>query len=196
MGKCFTGCGHTVMTRGTVIDDTCMIENGRAESTASDMTNTAVIRRRHVRRTGLGILAGRIDAIVTGVAPQYCNLGTAVINKGIEETCRVMAGRTVAAGIVMNGRIRLAPGTDRNMVRAAVMARDTVSRDAGMTEDRRQERGHRMAAVAVLFRRYMTRRFDQVGPVREELTDMAALTATGDIYMYRTQERSRRKRGC
>ena len=122
MGKCFTGCGHAVVARGAVIDDARMIEYRRFEGTTGNMTDTAVIRRRHVRRIGLRILAGRIGAVVTGVAAKLRYLGTAVINKGIEEIRRVMTGRTVTAGIVMKGGIRLAPGTDRHMVRAAVMA--------------------------------------------------------------------------
>jgi hypothetical protein len=50
-----------------------------------------------------------------------------------------------------------------------------------------------MTTVTILFRWYVTRRFGQLGPVREEFTDMTAFAAARETLMYRCKERRRGK---
>ena len=188
MRQRFAGRRNTVVARGAVADDSLVIENSREETASRDMADTAVIRRWHVRRIGLGILAGCIGAVMTGVAAKRHDLGTAVIYKCVEEARRVVTGRAVTAGIVVNRGIRFPPGASGCIRCTAIMARDTVSGDAGMTEDRRQERGHRMAAVTVLGGWYVYQGLDQIHPVREESNHVATFTTTGVVHMYRTQK--------
>lgn len=134
VGRGLAGCRYAVMTGCAVVNDTLMIEHRRIETTACNMTDSAVFRCRYVWRISLGSRAGRIGAVVTGVAAQRHDFGTAVIHKCIEEARRVMTGRAVTAGIVMDRGIRLAAGADRNISRTAVVTGNAVIGNTGMAE--------------------------------------------------------------
>lgn len=183
------------MTGRTVVDDALVIEYGREEIATRDVTDAAVLRRRYVWRARPRIHADRIDAIVAGITTHRHHLRTVMIHESLEEVRRVMTGETVTACIVMDRRIRFTQGADRNISRTAVMARDAVIGNTGVTEYRRNKARNCMTAVTALTGRHVRERFDQVRPGRKKRADMTTLATSGISLVHRVEERGRRKRG-
>lgn len=77
------------------------------------------------------------------------------------------------------------------MIRTAVMAGNAVSGDSRVRKNRGYERIRRMTKLAVLQRRQMAGRLDQLGPVRDKAFVMTALAATGDARVNRREEGGR-----
>lgn len=83
------------MTRCAVVNDTHMVEHCGHKCTAGHVADVTVIGCRHMRRISLCALARCVDTVVARFTPLTHNIGPAVINKRVEETCRVMAYSTV-----------------------------------------------------------------------------------------------------
>ena len=174
-----------------VIHDAGMVEHRWCKSAAGHMAHITVLCCGYMIRPGA--LAGGIDAVVTGVTPFAGHIGTTVVDKSIEEAARVMAHGAVTTGITVYRGIRFAYCTQRYMVWTAVMAGDAVSGDSGMRKIRGFEHVRRMTNLAVLQRRQVAGRLDQLGPVRNETLVMTALTTTGNARVNRREERCRRE---
>jgi hypothetical protein len=127
-----------------------MIEHRRRKG-AWNVTDTAILICYNVVR--LGILAGCIRAIVAGIAPITQNIRAGVVDKRIGETGRVMAYGAIRVRVLMNWRNGHPPGTEPNIIGAAIMARRAITGDTDMAKNRWSERGNCMAVVTILIRR-------------------------------------------
>lgn len=171
-----------------------MIEYGRCEGTTRDVADVAILRRRHMRRIDLGVLTGGIDAVVAGVTPCSPHLGTVMVDKRVGKVGRVMTHGTVTAGVLMNRRVRRRSGIDRpgtKVLEITVVARDTITGNTRVRKSRFIEHGNRVTAVAILGRRYVVCRLQELRRVRQEFTLMTPFTTTGDAIMDRSKERRR-----
>jgi hypothetical protein len=96
-----------------------MVKHRWYKGAAGYVTDTAILFRWNVT----GILADRTTctAIMTGVAPLAHNVGSAVVDKSIEEISRVMAATAIFVSILMNACINLPSGTNRNIIHTTIM---------------------------------------------------------------------------
>lgn len=117
-----------------------------------------------------------------------------MIDKRVGKTGRVVAKGAIAAGVLVHRRIGLPSGAETSKTGAAIVARLTIVSDTRVVKIRRDERGGRMAKRAILARRQMACRLNDVRIDREELTHMATFTATTNVQMQRDKERCRGKR--
>jgi hypothetical protein len=127
-----------------------MIEHRGREGTWN-VTDTAILICYNVVR--LGVFAGRIGAIVAGIASVTHNIRASVIDKRIGKICRVMAYGAIRVRVLMNWRNGHPPGTKSNIIGAAIMARRAITGDTDMAKNRWSERGICMAVVTILIRR-------------------------------------------
>lgn len=114
------------------------------------MAGITVLGCRNMRRIDSGTLADCIDAIMTGIATIAGYGRPTMIDMGIGEQGRGMAHTTILGGIQVNRRGRCAGRAIGHVIRIAVMAADTVIRDALVREGRRDKRGDGMADMAIL----------------------------------------------
>ena len=170
---------NTIVARGAVICNTCMIKNGRYKAAAGHMADVAIFSGYHMRGIGLCILTGCIDTIVARITPFACHVGSIMVDIGIEEISCVMTYATITIGVMMNGCIRFSRSASRNIIRASIMAGDTVTGDVCVSKYRGKEYCNRMTKITILCCGQMAYRLDQFRPVRKELTDMAAFTTQG-----------------
>ena len=173
-----------------------MVEHRWRKGTAGYVADIAILGCCHMGRIGLRTLTGCIDTIVAGITPLTHNFRSIVVDKRIEEISRVMAYGTIPCRVVVNRRICRPPGTYRNMIRTAIMARGTVTADTRVHEwcYLGNERSIRVTDVTILGRWYMTERLS-VEPAcgRAEATIVATFATSGDALMDRGQERRRGK---
>ena len=182
MGRCQASRCYTIMARGTVIGNTGMIEHRWYKGTAGHMADLAIFSGCHMGWIGFGIFADCINTIVAEITPFTRNVGAVMVDKCTEETGCVMAHATIPACVAVNGAIRRSSGTCYNIIRASIMAGGTVITDTRVSNNRGKECSNRMAEVAVLNRRQMACRLDDIGTAvsgRKELTDMATFAAPG-----------------
>jgi len=116
----FAGCRNTIVARGTVINDTGMIEHCSAKG-AGYVTDTAILICCNVGRIDLGSLANRRYPIVTGVATFTYNFRAGMINKSGSEIGGVMARPAILGSALMNWCVRRSSGSSRNIIHIAIM---------------------------------------------------------------------------
>ena len=191
MAHRLSGRSYTVMAGRTVIHYPGMAEHRGHEGTAGHVADVAVLGRRHMIR--LRVLAGGIGAVVAGVTALADHIGTTVVDKGVQETARVMAHGAVTTGIAVYRGIRFTYCTQRDMVRTAVMTGGAVIGDTAVRKYRWCEYIRCMAQFAVLRCWQVTGRLHQLGPVRNEAFVMTALTTAGDTRVHRREEGCRRE---
>ena len=172
----------TIVARPTVVHDSGVIKNRRRKCTAGNVTDTAVLARCNV--IGLGILAGRINTVVAGIAPAVDDFRARVIDERAWKAGRVVAYGAVPGRVLMYRRIGRTRGAERYKYGTAIMARGAVSRYIQVTENRWNECRRRVAIRTVLACRQMGCCFDQVRIGREEPADMTTLTATHNVWMF------------
>ena len=143
------GRGNTIVTGRTIIDDTAMIEHRRCKAATRGMTDAAVLGCRHVGWIHLCILTRCVSTIVAGVTAFTHDCWPGVVYKGTKEAGRVMAHPAILA---IRGRMTGChadcPGPV--IIMRSVVARDTVTGDTRMIEDRWIERSIRVTNVAIL----------------------------------------------
>ena len=161
MGQGQTGRRRAIVAGGTVVNNAGVVEHRGHKGAAGHVTDAAILAGDYVRGIGLCILAGRTDPVVAGVTPFTHHLGAGVIHKRVEEIRRVMAHRTVAGGVQMNGRTGLSSGSERDIPRTSIVAGGTVIGDAHMQKRRdcRNECSGGMASIAILRGRQVRGRF-------------------------------------
>lgn len=167
----------TVMAGRAVVHDPLVIEQRRSECPARNMADSAILTGHHMGRIDLGILAGRIGAVMAGITATTHDIRPGVIHKGIREAGRVVAHRAVTAGVLVDGCRWRSQGAERGIRCAAAVAGRAVSGNARVGEGRRGEAGNPVAIGAVLRRGQVPGCFDQVPARREEAADMAAFAA-------------------
>lgn len=168
------GCIGTVVARPAVIHNSGVIKNCRRKRPAGNVTDAAILARWDV--IGLGILAGRINTVVAGIAPAVDYVRARVVDKCVSEIGRVVANGAVPARVLMYWRIGFAPRAERYKCCTAVMARCAISGDIQVTENRRGECRCRVAIGTILACWQMACSLDQIRIGREELNDVTTLT--------------------
>ena len=129
------------MTAGAIICNTRVIKDGGFKGATRYMTDITILlqpihhRYRHVWGCGIINLAGRNHTIMAGITALTDHLGTIVIWHGISEIRGVMAITTIGRGVRMWWRWCLAPRPDGDILRAAIVARSTVTGDPRVRED-------------------------------------------------------------
>ena len=144
-------CIGPVVARRAVLDDTIVIEHCRRKGTAGYMAHTAILGCGDVIR--LGILAGGVDTIVAGIASVADDRRAGMVDERSGEIDRVMAYGAIPTGVLVNRGSRFPYGAKRDMAGASIVTRCAPTGNADMAEDRRRERGRRMAIEAVLIGR-------------------------------------------
>ena len=191
VGTVLAGRGYTIVAGRAVVDDAGVIEYRRDKGSAGHMANVTVLGCRHM--IGLRVLTGGVGTIVAGITTLTHDLGSVVIDKGIEETGGVMTDAAIPAGVLMDRRTRITQSTEQHMVRTAVMAGGTVTGDVLVGKYRGYEAGDCVAIVTVLRSRQMVSCLQQIGPGGQELGVVAAFTTPGNTGVHREQERRRCK---
>ena len=173
---------YTIVAGDAIIGNTCMIKHRWYKGTTGHMADVAIFIGCHMGWIGLRILAGCIEPIVAGITPFTHNVGSIMVDKCAEESSRVMAGSTIFIGVLMKYCIRRASGTNRNVIYTTIVAGGTVISDARVRKNRGKEFSNHMTKVAVLNRRQMACRLDDIRITvsgRKELTDMTTFATLG-----------------
>lgn len=174
----------SVVAGGAVVSDSGVVEHCGREGATGNVAGATVFECCDV--IGFCIHTGGINTVVAGIATAAGNFGTGVVHKRVSEAGRIVADRTIAAGVLVNGCWCFSSGSQTDVVRAAVMTGSTVPGDAQMVETGRRESGNGMAQVTILVCWQMICCFD--GGCRDKLTDMTALAAAIEIRVYRREE--------
>lgn len=149
-----SGRNDAIVARRTVVDDPAMIEYSRCKRSAGYMADSAILGCYDV--VDLGVLAGRIGAVVAGIAAHSQHGGVAVVDKRVGKIGRVMAQGTVGRGCRVRRSRRLSPGSKGDISGAAVVAGDTVTGNAFVSQHRGWGEGvDIMANVTILGSRQM-----------------------------------------
>jgi hypothetical protein len=149
---------HTaIVTRGTIIYDTLVTEHCGFKTTGN-VTDTAILGGRHVT----GILLGRctwrtITMTFCAVIYTTCMIKDTVSKVGTDS----MASTAIGDGIGMRRRWCFAQRSGR-CYKVAIVARSTVTRDAGMREYLWRKRRVGMTEMTILKRWQMADRFEQI----------------------------------
>ncbi len=148
VGRCQASGVCTIVARRAITGNTGMIKHRWYKGAAGYVADTAILRGWKVT----GMLAGRTacTAIMTGVAPFAHNVGSAVVDKSIKESSRVMAGSAIFISALMNRRIRRCSGTNSNVICTSIVARSTATRDTRMSKNRRYKCCYCMTEVTIL----------------------------------------------
>ena len=129
-----SGRSCTIVAGGTVIGNTGMIKHRRYKGAAGYVADIAILIRWNVA----GIFTGRTTsaAVMTGLALFTYDIRAGMVDKSIEEVCRVMAGAAIFVSALMNGRICCSSGINRNIIQTSIMAGGTVTGDARVCKTR------------------------------------------------------------
>ena len=119
MSIVLTGCGNTVVTGRTVINDSLVIKYRRGEGTRYVAYRT-IFDCWHVSL----VLANRATGttVVTGIAAFADDFGTTMVDKGIGEINRVMTDTTIFGSTLMDRGIGRTSGTERDITGVTTMA--------------------------------------------------------------------------
>ena len=156
------------------------------------MAEYAVVAHRNMRRIGLRVSAGRVDTVVAGVAAIRSHRRPVMVDIGIGERRRVVAGCAIPVAVLVDRRRRRAERPGIDVIREAVVAGHAIRRNPLVAECRRNECIHRVAELAVLLRRQMARALD-LQHCRQELLHVAALAAPRQALVHRSAEDCRLK---
>ena len=152
VGRCQARRSNTIVARCTVVSNAGMIKHRWYKGTAGYVAGVAILRCCHMGWISLGIFTSCIDTIMTGITLLTCDLWSIMVDKYIEEICRIMAYDTIPACVAMNGRICCSSGVNRNIIRTSIMTGDTVIADTRVSKNRWEKYSNRMAKVTILSR--------------------------------------------
>ena len=159
-----------------------MIEDCGFETTAGDVTDTAILSRRHMRPVELVHLTDGDDAVMTRHTGLTRYQRRTVINESRIERRGIMTRHAIGIGIrghAVNQSIGHAQGANRDII--SIMTCCTTAIDSDVGESRRQERGLGMTAIAILFGGYVSLWFTRYRDIGgSELTVMAAFATAVD----------------